>query len=256
MIRIKRTQPPPTSLAHQKTLKSGKYNCDDVKNQLHHDFHGKCYICESLLLDREVEHLLPHHDAKFPERENFADEEEYNIAVIYWNRKFEWRNLFPACRHCNGLKGKQERNIIDCCKSNPERVIRQKMNAARVFVTPNNPDDPYENETAALIQDCFMTTGSQHLDADARKRRLKIAISVINRELEKYQDMKANGDDVAIQLEFLRQLVQADQEYAGFVRTEVRDCLDACPELSPLVAFDSEKAEIEKENHIRTEVSV
>ena len=94
------------------------------------------------------------------------------------------------------------------------------------------------------------------MDADARKRRLKIAISVINRELEKYQDMKANGDDVAIQLEFLRQLVQADQEYAGFVRTEVRDCLGACPELSPLVAFDSEEAEIENENHIRTEVSV
>ena len=155
MIRIKRSAVPPPSLAHQKKLKSGEYNGEDVKCQLNDDFHGKCYICEKILTDRHVEHLRPHYDAEFP---GLNDRNEVR-ETEHWNRKFDWHNLFPSCGHCNGLKGTTE-HIIDCCRMDPEQVIRQKMSASEVFVSAYDEDDLFAVETAKLIEECFKTKGT------------------------------------------------------------------------------------------------
>lgn len=250
MIKIRRTPTPPASLAHEKTIKSGSYSCDDVKVQLHSDFHGKCYICEFLLLDRNVEHLLPHHNAQFPDPEK----DNYELQVKHWERKFDWFNLFPSCVHCNSLKGIKE-HIIDCCNIDPERAVRQKLVGAEVLITANDPEDKSAKETAALIKECFATTGPRHLDADARKALLQISVSVVDNELKRYKDMKQDKKDLTMQYELLRQLVQDNKVFAGFVRTEVRDYLDCCPELAPLVAFHDQEDSIATK-HDRTEVSV
>jgi hypothetical protein len=55
----------------------------DVIRQLHFDFLGKCYLCESEMTEGslQVDHRRP--KADFPHLEH------------------TWENLFPACAHCN-----------------------------------------------------------------------------------------------------------------------------------------------------------
>jgi hypothetical protein len=85
VIRITRSQPAPESLAEQKGLASGKYNCGDVVDRLKADFKNKCYLCkESSISAIEVDHLQPHGE---------------NCDL-----KFDWNNLFFSCQHCNGTK--------------------------------------------------------------------------------------------------------------------------------------------------------
>lgn len=80
MINVNRSVSPPVSLAKNKT-----YSEDDVRDQLYADFLGKCYLCESLVArgSFEVEHRQPKNDG---------------------GGEYDWINLFPACRTCNGAR--------------------------------------------------------------------------------------------------------------------------------------------------------
>ncbi|MBR3328908.1 MAG: HNH endonuclease [Atopobiaceae bacterium] len=85
MIGVRRSAQAPRVLMDSGA--QNRYRHDDVVDQLMKDFHGKCYICEiDDLQSIEVEHLLPHHNGKYPDR------------------MFEWNNLFLSCRHCNSVK--------------------------------------------------------------------------------------------------------------------------------------------------------
>ncbi|MCD8052796.1 MAG: HNH endonuclease [Lachnospiraceae bacterium] len=109
MVKIERTFPAPASLAREAEKANGSYREPDVIRQLCQDFHNKCYICEiGDLQDPQVEHLLPHHNGRYPER------------------KYDWNNLFLSCEHCNLVKNqrKYDAGIIDCCKDAPEELIR------------------------------------------------------------------------------------------------------------------------------------
>ena len=108
MVKIKRTFTAPVSLEIEKEKVSGRYDKEDVIEQLRKDFNDKCYICEiKELQDPEVEHLLPHKNGK------------------YKDRKFDWSNLFLSCGHCNKVKSqeKYDNGIIDCCNEDPEKLI-------------------------------------------------------------------------------------------------------------------------------------
>lgn len=61
MVKIERSLLAPPSLAIDAKKANGSCTQQDVIDQLKHDFHDKCYICElSNLSDPNVEHLLPH----------------------------------------------------------------------------------------------------------------------------------------------------------------------------------------------------
>lgn len=108
MVKIDRSYPAPASLALESQNVSGSYSKEDVIDQLEHDFHGKCYICEiKPLMDPQVEHLLPHKGGKYPER------------------KFDWNNLFLVCAHCNSVKNKKkyDSGILNCCETDPEEFF-------------------------------------------------------------------------------------------------------------------------------------
>ena len=61
MVKIERSLLAPPSLAIEAKKANGSCTQQDVIDQLKHDFHNKCYICElSDLSDPNVEHLLPH----------------------------------------------------------------------------------------------------------------------------------------------------------------------------------------------------
>ncbi|MBY8287947.1 hypothetical protein KW528_17940 [Vibrio fluvialis] len=91
-------------LLHQKGLANGKYDSDEILEQLKDDFKGKCYICEDSVKSMRIEHFRP---------QSLGDDE-----------KFDWFNLFNACEHCNAIKSDDYQNLIDCTKDYPDKKIK------------------------------------------------------------------------------------------------------------------------------------
>ncbi|MDM8295932.1 hypothetical protein QUW58_12075 [Enterocloster aldenensis] len=126
MVKIERSYPAPESLLKEAAKINGSYAQPDVVERLKRDFHNKCYICEMKeLQDPQIEHLLPHKNGRYKERE------------------FDWDNLFWACGHCNGVKNqsKYDDGILDCCKRNPEEAIIFDLREDNVSVIPKNQED-------------------------------------------------------------------------------------------------------------------
>lgn len=240
MIKVYRTEPAPESLKN----KGDRWE-KDLLMRLQQDFHDKCYICGRRLdADGEVEHLLPVLGTQHPER------------------KYQWRNLFWSCRHCNGIKATRS-HILDCCTSNPETYIRQKgdgngADGFEVAVEPLIPNHVEAAATAQLIKDCYSATNTamRELICEKKREKLKEYIDTIDGALLDYVEMKDNNEDLTVQRKILQGLVQLDREYAGFVRTEVRDYLDCCPELAPLLTIADEQIQLEDAEHNRAEVAV
>ena len=240
MIKVYRTEPGPESLKD----KGDRWE-KDLLTQLQQDFYDKCYICGKRLdADGEVEHLLPVLGTQHPER------------------KHQWRNLFWSCRHCNGIKSTRT-GILDCCTSDPETFIRQKGDGTgkegfQVEVEPLVPNHLEAEATANLIKECYCATNTamRELICEKKRERLKDRIDTIDGALLTYVEMRDNNEDLTVQREILQGMVQLDREYAGFVRTEVRDYLDYCPELAVLLAITDEKKQSVDAGYDRTEVSV
>jgi len=100
MINIEKSQIASKCLELEKQKKNGTYQCGDTYQRVSDDFFGKCYLCED---DKpttiNVEHFVPHHNGK------------------YKDRKFDWKNLFFSCGHCNGIKSSSEIEYLDCTNS-------------------------------------------------------------------------------------------------------------------------------------------
>ena len=95
MINIKKSEHPPKCLSEEKKKANGDYKCGEVLDRLKEDFHNKCYLCEEKEPSTiNVEHFIPHQGNK--------------------DLKFDWKNLFWACGHCNNTKLAKYKNIIDC----------------------------------------------------------------------------------------------------------------------------------------------
>ena len=168
MIKINRTPKVPASLEK----KSGDcYRAADVVWQLHQDFYGKCYLCEmDKLQSVEVEHLKAHHGNK--------------------DLKYEWKNLFYSCAHCNSVKnkGEYEKNIIDCCNTEPEKMLEHTMIDGKVCVKSLVQDES-ALLTAKLITECFekRNTGIRELECQVRVDELKKTMNTLYKLLDKYQ---------------------------------------------------------------------
>ena len=119
MVKVERTLPAPASLLTESRKENGNYALIDVVQQLRQDFHDKCYVCEMKnLQDPQIEHLLPHKNGKYKERE------------------FDWKNLFWSCGHCNSVKNqkKYEGRILDCCEVDPEKALSFNIESISLFV--------------------------------------------------------------------------------------------------------------------------
>lgn len=140
MVKVERTLPAPASLLTESRKENGIYALTDVVQQLRQDFHDKCYVCEMKnLQDPQIEHLLPHKNGKYKDRE------------------FDWKNLFWSCGHCNNVKNqkKYEGQILDCCEVDPEKVLsfNIEMNDVKVLVKDSN--DEKAIKTARLVEEVF-----------------------------------------------------------------------------------------------------
>lgn len=214
MIKIERSFPAPESLATERQKNNGKYNKEDVVAQLKEDFHDKCYICGlKELQDPQVEHLLPHHDGKYPER------------------KFDWENLFWSCGHCNSVKkaNKYEGNVIDCCKVDPEKKLNFQLQENRVIVTPKTSTDNKAMYTAELMVEVFSknTTGLQDIKSEHRLNALKLEMNAFYSSLEEYQDGRAKP----IAKRKMKALLSRESAFAEFKRDFIRTHISSYQEL-------------------------
>lgn len=85
------------------------YRGGPVYEQIKADFHGKCYLCEDDEITAiQIDHLEPHRGDR--------------------DKKYNWRNLFFSCAHCNNQKGDRYWPLLDC--TNPDHRIWQSIELA------------------------------------------------------------------------------------------------------------------------------
>lgn len=218
MVKIKRSFPAPKSLMEEARKVNGRYDKQDVIEQLKKDFHNKCYICEIKdLQDPNVEHLLPHKNGKYPER------------------KFDWENLFWSCGHCNGVKNnsKYDEGIMDCCKYDPEEYLSFQLRDDNVVIDVANLDDPVQKRTAMLITETFSlkNTGMRTYTSDERLKLLQREMNVLYRQLEKLYD----NPESKVAKRTIQSLLRRESAFAAFKRGYVREHLAKYPKLRQYV---------------------
>lgn len=214
MVKIERTPVPPASLTIEKKKANGSYREPDVIQQLCHDFHGKCYLCEmDELQSIEVEHLRPHGG---------------NLE-----RKFGWDNLFYSCAHCNSVKNQRKYHdmILDCCETDPEAVLDQQFMEGHVQVKPLDAM-PEVQMTALLLTECFelTNTGIRERECQTRVNALNVTMATLYKALEKYRKDPSNRS-----LRTLRGMLSRTYKFAGFTRAYVRNHLEQYPHLAEYV---------------------
>ena len=216
MVKIERTPTAPPSLAVEKTKASGKYNEEDVIDQLYQDFHGKCYLCGIKPPHGiEVEHLRPH---------------KGDI-----DRKFDWNNLFLSCTHCNSVKNQAQYGdlILDCCVDDPEKVLTYCLADGHVRVEPLGQNPTLEAvRTGELLTECFelTNTGIRKKESKIRKDALSMTMNLLYKKLLEHQ--QAPSDE---SLELLRTMLSRTYKFAGFTRAYVRANLEMYPDLADYV---------------------
>jgi uncharacterized protein (TIGR02646 family) len=214
MVKVTRSFPAPKSLAIEALKADGSYNKPDVVRQLREDFNDKCYICELKdLSDPEVEHLLPHMNGK------------------YRDRKFDWNNLFWVCKHCNGVKKAEKYNegIIDCCKQDPEKLIKFSFEQGNVIAEAFDNSDLKSIRTAELVYETFnkTNTGIREAACENRIKSLSKSMNILYKELDNYKNNPSSKRNIRM----LKAILGRESAFAAFKRSYVRKRLEEYPGL-------------------------
>lgn len=219
MVKIERTLPLPESLAIEAKKANGSYSQPDVVRQLRSDFHNKCYICGlGELQDAEIEHLLPHKNGKYPER------------------KFDWKNLFWSCRHCNNVKNKDKYDIgiIDCCSVDPEEKVDFRLEAGNVIVLAKNEEGQQAVLTSELVTEVFnqKNTGLREYKSEMRLQELT---KEMNKLYDAIEELNENPES-KFALRKMKALLRRESAFAAFKRNYIRQNAGNYPELSAYIA--------------------
>ncbi len=214
MVKVERSMPAPESLEIEKAKKNGNYNKPDVVERLITDFDNKCYLCElKPLMDYQIEHLNSHYNGK--------------------NRdlKFDWNNLFLSCPHCNKEKNKREYDtgIIDCCKVDPEELIKFGFNNEQVVLEPAAELDENVRKTIKLLDEIYNDShaGMKVYESKARTDALKHEMNKLYKVLLDY----INNPDDKIIIRRLQVLLGRKSAFAAFKRRYIKDNAEKYPEL-------------------------
>lgn len=156
MVYFEKSQPAPDCLEKEKSKANGDYKC--ALKILYVDFKGKCYICEAKgLTSINVEHFKAHKGDK--------------------NLKFDWKNLFLACGHCNNIKLDNYEPIIDC--TNIDAKIESRLSYCfnpfpyeKVDITAMDTTIETQNTRDLLLAVYNGTTEMKTLEANNLRERL------------------------------------------------------------------------------------
>lgn len=208
MINVKKSYPAPSSLKTEKTKKSGKYNLEDVIEQLGKDFKNKCYLCETKATAFEVEHLVSH---------------QGDIDL-----KFDWDNLFLSCRHCNNIKSTSFDDILNCVKEDVERYIKYKMDLfpmSNVEITALCSDSRVV-KTVELLNKCFngQNTPTKNLDSKNIRRNILSQLNSFKEDIDSYFEALENDEEYEIPdiQKSIKRHLSNNSEYVSFKRCIVK----------------------------------
>lgn len=221
MVKCDKSPMVPSSLAVEKEKGTrGAYNNPDVMEQLVHDFHDKCYICELKgLADPEVEHLIP----------------QSQNGKIDLDLRFDWQNLFLSCPHCNKVKSRQEVDgtIINCCDEDPERHLHFIYDQGNVSIDPMD-NDIKSLETSRLVFDVFNLkgSGSRTKASQYRLNALKLEMNLFFNNLSQYKKNKS-----VVKKRMIIALLKRETAFAAFKREYIRDN-SHYPEFQKYVVLD------------------
>lgn len=114
------------------------YLSKEVIFELEKIFYGKCYLCEDIVADPQIDHFIP------------VETDE--------NKKYDWNNLYYACSRCNNIKSTAS-DLLDCCDPNINVFEAIKCLCATnktddVLVEAQNNDVKTQN-TAQLLHRCY-----------------------------------------------------------------------------------------------------
>lgn len=220
MIYLKKSEEVPASLIEEKAKPNGTYRCQDVYNALLKDFHSKCYICGTNKLNAgiHIEHRIPHKD---------------NLDL-----KFDWKNLYLSCSHCNNLKNDKYENILDCANENDnvDNSIKHTfvVNASNssLIITALVNDEKTEN-TVNLIQAVFDgTTIVKKIEANFLRKDVTKDLNEMLNVYEKYV-IAENEEYKNYQLNELKKILSRESSYTAIKRWYLKDTLNR-PELTYL----------------------
>jgi hypothetical protein len=212
VIDVERSQPAPASLAVGKGWRG-----QDVIDQLFEDFLGKCYLCEAPFFGKgsfEVDHRWPR-DAG--------------------GAHFDWANLFPVCRNCNGRRSKSwpEGGLLDPSAGHgvETRLVQglepdHDGELVPAFRTAAANDPAAANTAAELEHIHNHARGSGRLKAaDLRDAIRKRTQKVQGEVLEYLHTRLKNPDDeqrIRAHEQRIRRLVARDAPFTMLVRSAIR----------------------------------
>lgn len=189
MIRVAKSNKVPESL-----LKTNSYDGEDVKQQLFHDQHNKCYLCErKVTTDFQIEH--------FKSQENYP------------KLRIEWTNLLLSCDYCNQKKGSRYDDILNPLDCNIEDIIEQSLDySTNKAEFRSEIDSEQVRNTIALLNTIF--NGSSMLRKFKEAKFFEEIEGLLNRFVQKVNVYKLSHSHFAE--ESIRQELSIDEELLGF----------------------------------------
>lgn len=209
MIYYTKSYPPPKCLEIERMKASGNYSAGDVLERLRNDFKNKCYICgEKSPVSINVEHFRPHKDNK--------------------DLKFDWKNLFWSCQHCNYTKSDKFTNILNCTDidSDIEMRIKTKMNPYPKEKVTIEPQDelPETIETADLLNAVFNgTTVHKKLESNNLREKINTELGQFRDQIIIYYNEAYSHEDREKALREIRMHLNSGSSFTEFKRWIVRD---------------------------------
>lgn len=172
---------------------------------------------------------------------------------------YTWSNLFLVCRNCNGIKSDRFKDtIIDCCADDPETMVSQRIHKGKLIIEakkqPNPKKQKEADDTALLLHQCFYgrppEAGEDRYamlrQADkcaALRKEVKEQTIKLCKKLCEYRKLKANGQDCQEEFEAIRKMLKRSSQYAGFMRSFVRERVEQFPEFGRFVELAPEVAD-------------
>jgi hypothetical protein len=208
MIHLPKSEPAPACLEIEKAKASGSYNCGDVLERLQTDFKNKCYLCEyKAPTSINTEHFIAHKGNP--------------------DLKFDWKNLFYCCAHCNNTKLDKYDDILNCTlDAEIERRIKYEMRPipkekVKISALEN---DPQVHNTVRLLDEIYNgTTPLKLIEAANLRTHL---LKEIREFLELLFEFDDDGYDPDEKEYFRRKILQhlkPNSNFTAFKRWIIRD---------------------------------
>lgn len=181
------------------------YRQEDIKIELLSTSYNKCAFCESPLVGGitiEVEHFAP--------------------KSLYPEKAFDWLNLLPACRKCNGTKGDHDtvaEPIINPYEEDPEKYL---FYDCAIIVSKDDSDDFNKSERTISVlrlnDDRLIRPRSEiYRELSILLSSMKQAISELG-ELRQGAAIRRKALDIANSIDIIEGLAAKESKYSSFVK--------------------------------------